>query len=118
MARGSGTRDSLQVASYDVFQHGTLAARLAADDDNLWQVNGVRNAHGGKDILKFVDKSVHGVSIPIVALRRCFLASFFLAAADMGCGRRGSHWMRVGSEIPPCAASELLIVAQVAFVGI
>lgn len=46
----------LQVATNDVFQHGTLTARLAAYDGDLGKVDGVVDADGGEDILELVDE--------------------------------------------------------------
>lgn len=50
-------RPNLQVSTHDVFQHGTLSARLTANDDYLRKVDGVVDTDGCEDILELVDES-------------------------------------------------------------
>ncbi len=42
---------SLQVSAHDVLQNRTLAARLAANDDYLWEIDRVVDVDRDEDIL-------------------------------------------------------------------
>lgn len=46
-----------QVSPHDIFQHGTLSARLTADYDDLREIDGIVDADGCEDILELVHET-------------------------------------------------------------
>lgn len=61
-------RPILQVSAHDILQHGTLSARLTADDDYLRKVDWVIDADGCEDILELVYESEGDCQCPYFCL--------------------------------------------------
>ena len=92
----------VQVSSYDVLQHGRFAARLAAHDGDLGQVDGIIDTDSRKDILKLVDKATGQMVSDSANMRR----------ERGGWVPESTNVMSAGSEMPPGVASDPLMVAE------
>ncbi len=98
LSRCVGTSGGLQVSSYYVLQHRTLSTGLAAHDYYLGEINRILYTNGRENILKLVHQSAGRVSTP---------------AQNKGTVG-ASNVMRPGSEMPPCAATDIFEELEVA----